>query len=319
MSNQSNVFGRAYEYICIETLNREINKFRKSVIEKNSTYETAKECWNIIDEETKIIFENSALSATYSIFDLEPMITEKGIDYLVLKMQKDQEGEVGDVRDIIIIRNAERWKIGLSIKHNHFAVKHSRLAPRLDFGERWYGIKCSDSYWNDIIPIFKYINSKKEQGLKWSELEDKESDVYVPLLRAFINEIRRNYNEHPELPKKLVEYLLGEFDFYKVISIDNKKVTQIQSYNLRGTLNQASKESKPKVVIPIAKLPTRIINIDFKPKSNNTIELYLDEGWQFSFRIHNASTYVENSLKFDIQIVGMPASIISIESKWNEE
>ena len=319
MSNQSNVFGRAYEYICIETLNREINKFRKSVIEKNSTYETAKECWNIIDEETKIIFENSALSATYSIFDLEPMITEKGIDYLVLKMQKDQEGEVGDVRDIIIIRNAERWEIGLSIKHNHFAVKHSRLGPRLDFGERWYGIKCSDSYWNDIIPIFKYINSKKEQGLKWSELEDKESDVYVPLLRAFINEIRRNYNEHPELPKKLVEYLLGEFDFYKVISIDNKKVTQIQSYNLRGTLNQASKESKPKVVIPIAKLPTRIINIDFKPRSNNTIELYLDEGWQFSFRIHNASTYVENSLKFDIQIVGMPASIISIESKWNEE
>ena len=29
MSNQSNVFGRAYEYICIETLNTEINKHRK--------------------------------------------------------------------------------------------------------------------------------------------------------------------------------------------------------------------------------------------------------------------------------------------------
>lgn len=319
MSNQSNVFGRAYEYICIETLNREINKFRKSVIEKNSTYETAKECWNIIDEETKIIFENSALSATYSIFDLEPMITEKGMDYLVLKMQKDQEGEVGDVRDIIIIRNAERWEIGLSIKHNHFAVKHSRLGPKLDFGERWYGIKCSDSYWNEIKPIFEYINTKREQELKWSELEDKENDVYVPLLKAFMSEIKRKYKNHPELPKKLVEYLLGEFDFYKVISIDNKKVTQIQSYNLRGTLNQASQKSKPKIVIPIAKLPTRIVNIDFKPQSNNTIELYLDEGWQFSFRIHNASTYVENSLKFDIQIVGMPASIISIDCKWNEK
>ena len=42
----------------------------------------------------------------------------------------------------------------------------------------------------------------------------------------------------------------------------------------------------------------------------------MDEGWQFSFRIHNASTYVENSLKFDIQIVGMPASIISIDCMW---
>ena len=116
MSNQSNVFGRAYEYICIETLNEEINKLRKSVIEKNSTYEIAKECWNIIDKETKVIFKNSALSATYSIFDLEPMIIEKGFDDLILKMQKDQEGQIGDVRDIIIIRNAEKWENRIKYK-----------------------------------------------------------------------------------------------------------------------------------------------------------------------------------------------------------
>ena len=236
---------------------------------------------------------------------------------MVLKMQKDEEGEIGDVRDIIIIRNAEKWEIGLSIKHNHLAVKHSRLGAKLDFGERWYGIKCSDDYWNDIAPIFEFINSKKEQGLKWSDLENKDIDVYVPLLNAFMNEIKRNTDKHSDLPKKLVEYLLGEFDFYKVISIDNKKITQIQTYNLRGTLNKPSKKETPKTIIPIAKLPTRIVNIDFKPESNNTIELYMNEGWQFSFRIHNASTYVENSLKFDIQIVGMPASIISIDCKWN--
>ena len=236
---------------------------------------------------------------------------------MVLKMQKDEEGEIGDVRDIIIIRNAEKWEIGLSIKHNHFAVKHSRLGAKLDFGERWYGIKCSDDYWNDIAPIFEFINSKKEQGLKWSDLENKDIDVYVPLLNAFMNEIKRNADKHSDLPKKLVEYLLGEFDFYKVISIDNKKITQIQTYNLRGTLNKPSKKETPKTIIPIAKLPTRIVNIDFKPESKNTIELYMNEGWQFSFRIHNASTYVENSLKFDIQIVGMPASIISIDCKWN--
>ena len=27
----------------------------------------------------------------------------------------------------------------------------------------------------------------------------------------------------------------------------------------------------------------------------------MDEDWQISFRIHSASTYIENSLKFDIQ------------------
>ncbi|WP_386698102.1 HaeIII family restriction endonuclease [Lonepinella sp. MS14436] len=38
--------------------------------------------------------------------------------------------------------------------------------------------------------------------------------------------------------------------------------------------------------------------------------------WQFSFRIHNASTKVEPSLKFDIQFIGMPTAIVSIDCKW---
>ena len=42
----------------------------------------------------------------------------------------------------------------------------------------------------------------------------------------------------------------------------------------------------------------------------------MDEGWQFTFRIHNASTLVEPSLKFDIQIVGMPTAIITINCIW---
>lgn len=114
----------------------------------------------------------------------------------------------------------------------------------------------------------------------------------------------------------MVEYLLGQFDFYKIIGIDNKKITQIQPFNLRGTLNQASKKSKPYLVIPVSELPTRIVNIGFRPGSNNTVELYLDGGWQFGFRIHNAASNVETSLKFDIQIIGMPATIIAINCKW---
>ena len=47
--------------------------------------------------------------------------------------------------------------------------------------------------------------------------------------------------------------------------------------------------------------------------------MYLDGGWQFSFRIHNASTLVETSLKFDIQIIKMPDAIISIECPWKVE
>lgn len=62
----------------------------------------------------------------------------------------------------------------------------------------------------------------------------------------------------------MVEYLLGEFDFYKVISIDSKRITRIQSYNMHGQLNRASKTIKPQIHIPVACLPTRIVNLEFK-------------------------------------------------------
>ena len=132
-----------------------------------------------------------------------------------------------------------------------------------------------------------------------------------------MDEIIRSSNSNAEVPQRMVEYLLGEFDFYKVISIDSRRITQIQTYNLHGRLNQASRISKPKIEVPIAYLPTRIVSLEFKPNSTNTVELYMDGGWQFSFRIHNASTKVETSLKFDIQIVGMPTTIISIDCKWH--
>ena len=55
----------------------------------------------------------------------------------------------------------------------------------------------------------------------------------------------------------------------------------------------------------------------FKTNSSNTVEMYLNNGWQLSFRIHNASSKVEPSLKFDVQFIGMPISILNIECKWS--
>ena len=148
-------------------------------------------------------------------------------------------------------------------------------------------------------------------------MPNKEDDVYIPLLNAFKDELERQNNMFgQDIPRLMIEYLLGEFDFYKVIGIDSKRITQIQSYNLRGTLNKQGNNRKRSMELPISALPTRIVSLEYKPNSKNTLELYLDGGWQFSFRIHNASTKVESSLKFDIQIIGMPTSIISIDCKW---
>ena len=317
MSNQSNDKGRAYEYICLQTLFREINDIRPAEIIENSSFYAALRAWETIDIKTRGTLIISAKAAVSTLFDMEPMIIEDDDDCVELYIQPDTQGEVGDVRDIIIVRKDIRWEIGLSIKHNHFAVKHSRLGKSLDFGDRWFGVPCSQDYWDEIRPIFTYIDQEKQANKKWSELPSKAEDVYIPLLNAFVNEINKANAENKDIPRKMVEYLLGQFDFYKVISIDNKNVTQIQTYNLRGTLNRASNKEQPKIIVPVSSLPTRIVSLEFKPGSDNTVELYMDGGWQFSFRIHNASTYVETSLKFDIQIIGMPASIISINCSWN--
>lgn len=317
MSEQSNNQGRAYEYICLTTLCKEINKIRKAEIIDNSAFKATFHAWGLMPASFQSILVESASAAVATIFDMEPMILEQSSDILKLKIQTDNEGKEGDVRDILITRSDVQWEIGLSIKHNHFAVKHSRLAKTLDFGSKWFGIPCSDTYWITVKPIFDYLAVEKSANKKWSELPSKDTTVYVPLLQAFIDEINRSCAIDSSIPSKMVEYLLGEFDFYKIISIDSKRLTKIQSYNLHGTLNRASRVLKPKISVPVACLPTRIVSLNFKPNSTNTVELYMDGGWQFSFRIHNASTEVETSLKFDIQIVGMPTTIISIDCKWN--
>ena len=317
MSEQSNSQGRAYEYICLITLYNEINRLRKAEIELNSAYNAAFHAWSSVNPQFQNILTESAKSAVTTIFDMEPMITEPSEDLLKLKIQTDNKGKDGDVRDIVITRADMQWEIGLSIKHNHFAVKHSRLGKSLDFGKKWFGIPCSEKYWSDIKPIFDYLQVQKNNKRNWSDLQHKDKDVYIPLLKAFMNEIRQSSISNSEVPKRMVEYLLGEFDFYKVISIDKQRITQIQTYNLHGKLNQASKVSKPRIEVPVAFLPERIISLDFKPNSSNTVELYMDGGWQFGFRIHNAATEVETSLKFDIQIIGMPTAIISMDCRWN--
>lgn len=316
MSSKSNDQGRAYEFISLLTLAEEVQMLRPVTIIKNSSYFAAKRSWGTLSNEMKNAYKASSYVAVAKIFDLEPRILEDCEDVLELLIQADAKGKEGDVRDILIIRRDIQWEIGLSIKHNHFAVKHNRLSKKLDFGAKWYGIPCSQSYWDNIKPIFDYLGEEKKKHSKFDELPNKEKDVYIPLLAAFINEIKYQYQVFEDIPRKLVEYLLGKYDFYKVISIDKIRTTQIQAYNLHASLNQNSKSQKASIEIPVASLPTRIVHLDFVPSKTNTVELYMDEGWQFSFRIHNAATFVEPSLKFDIQVVGMPTAIITINCFW---
>lgn len=317
MSASNNNQGRAYEYAWITALFKTLSPIRETGIVCNSSLNANKRAWDAISQEKRNLFTVSANAAVEAILELEPRMEENNGDTLFLEFQKDEAGESGDVRDIVIRRDDIEWEIGLSIKHNHTAVKHSRLSHVLDFGSEWYGIPCSEQYWNDVAPIFDMLNQEKNKRTNWSDLPDKDRNVYIPLLQAFLDEVNRVSHKDSNVAIRMFEYLVGVKDYHKIVSNDSKQVTFIHTFNLHGTLNKPSRIKVSAFDAPIAVMPTEIIATRFKPGSKTTVEIYMDNGWSFSFRIHSASTRVQPSLKFDVQFISTPVSVLHIECKWN--
>lgn len=211
----------------------------------------------------------------------------------------------------------QKWEIGVSAKNNHKAVKHSRLSSTIDFGSKWLGIKSSDTYFKTVRPIFEELRKIKNESNStklWSELDDHHSTVYLPILTAFIAEIKNLHKKNPSVVSaNLITYLIGTKDFYKVIK--SRNLIEIQAYNLRGTLNLPFKKIKPKYKTLQIPLPTKISSIGFKKGSKNTVIVEMDNDWSLSFRIHNASSRVEPSLKFDVNLLKSPSQLF--KNKFN--
>ncbi len=317
MSSKSNDQGRAFEYACILELKDRIEGYRAVKVD-NESVSAAKRAWKTQTKEIQASYLRAADAFIEILFSAEPLILETGSnkDILVISINKDSDAESGDVRDVVLTRDAIRWDIGLSMKHNHFAAKHSRLSGSIDFGNKWYGIPCDKSYWETIAPIFDALRQLKKENIAWQDIKDKERNVYIPMLNAFMTELNRAYTEDNSITKRLTSYLLGTRDFYKVVAVDKKASTEFQAFNLRGELNHNGKHTKATLFIPVSELPNEIIKLRFKPNSTNTVEMYMNNGWALSFRIHNASKTVEPSLKFDIQFLGVPANIITINCEW---
>ena len=204
-----------------------------------------------------------------------------------IEMQSDMKGAEGDVRDILV--ETHSGTVGISAKHRHSAVKHSRLSDTIDFGRDWYGVPCSTEYWRRAKPIFGELRNRF--GL-WRDMGDEKKEIYLSVLDAFMYETRKN-----AIPEKMMRYLLGKYDFYKIIK-ENGDVS-LTSFNMDGSLKWGKRIA----------MPNTIIDISMKPNSPTTVIMNFDHGWQLSFRIHNANSMIEPSLKFDVQLIGLPMNL----------
>lgn len=318
--------GKAFEYACVIALCEQLDYGQEIIIEQSPQMDTAKKMYEEMNDNMKDALDAAARSSVRIIKRLEPQLVEsKEHPPLFLSLQSDAAGIKGDVRDVICLRKQNGWEIGLSCKHNHHAVKHSRLSDTIDFGNEWLNTPCSKEYFDKVVPLFNDLRLLRDSSklvkkpALWNDIEDKANKYYIPVLQAFMDELRRISTESTDVPEKLIRYLLGRYDFYKVITDDKNRTTRVEAINLAGTLNQSSGNLKSITKIPMLKMPTQFYHINFKPGSNNTIEVVCDEGWQISMRIHSASSRVEPSLKFDVNLISLPSSVHSQIEPWDND
>lgn len=305
--------GKAFEYALLFEFYERLKNLTKISIIESEPYKTALKHFESFNDKEQSQYRLNASFAVNFLLDIEPRLSN-GIndeDILELEIVTDKAGQIGDVRDVLAIRSLQKWEIGISAKNNHRAVKHSRLSNDIDFGKKWLDIPCSAQYFSSVKPIFdNLIQLRKESNatMKWSALGDYHSSVYVPVLNAFKEELIKLDEENPGIvAQALIQYLIGNQDFYKVIKGKNK--VEIQAYNLHGTLNLPFENIKPKAKVSKLKLPSRLIEVVYQENSQTTLLVTLNEGWQISFRIHNASSRIEPSLKFDINLVSSPHTL----------
>ncbi len=305
--------GKAFEYALLNEFSERLKQVTQVTVIKNDIFNNALNCFETFSQKEKDAYSLNASFAVNFLLDIEPRLSHhiNQDDILELEIVADKVGQSGDVRDVLAIRSSQQWEIGISAKNNHRAVKHSRLSNDINFGEKWIGISASTNYFATIQPIFDNLSelrTSSKETMKWQSLGDYHSSVYVPILNAFKDELIKLDRENPGVvASRLVEYLIGNQDFYKVIKGRNK--VEIQAYNLHGTLNLPFGSIKPKAKVSKLKLPTRLIEVVFQENSKTTLLVTLNEGWQISFRIHNASSRVEPSLKFDINLVSSPHTL----------
>ncbi|UNE54067.1 HaeIII family restriction endonuclease [Bartonella machadoae] len=286
--------GKAFEY----ALAMGFKKVTKAPIKFNSSFQIAESFYNLLNDSKKRLLDLASIEAAVFLQLHDKNI--RGTKTIIL--QEDSVGIKGDVRDIIL--ETPENPVGVSAKHNHNAIKHPRLSNKIDFGKEWTRYPCSSLYFNETKPIFDYLAELRNKKMLFRDIDDKENRIYLPILKAFSKELQRLcFDYQDKFVKSLFQYIIGSYDFYKVIVDTKSKQKQviIQSFNLNGTLGYGRKW----------RIPSRILSLEIKPESKNKLIIIFEDGWSISFRIHSASSKVESSLKFDIQFVGLSSQVIS--------
>lgn len=315
--------GKAFEYVCLETVRQRASSLGINVkVTEDSNFKVGKANFEALSSEQQTKLKTGSDVAIKFIFEHEPYLKDDvTARHLKLKMASDKDGQEGDVRDILILRWSDKrnkeWSCGISCKHNHDAIKHPRVPIRKDgdFLSNW--TKGEFSMSKEGLEIIEKLGELLDTkvGKTWKDsFVDKETAVYKPIIKVVAQEIESR-KENAAFVKTLFQFLLGKFDFYKVMSYDEEELTRVTIFDFNGTLNQPSDNLKPSKKIKKTPLPKKILSVW---NDNSYIEIHFDGGWAIRMRLHNASSKIEKSLKFDARLLGIPESLLNLSFDWKK-
>jgi hypothetical protein len=318
--------GKALEYACLTELARRLAAHPATIIRLTDSPagRTAQRRYDALAPAARKSYDAGAQAGIESVMRLERMLLQ-GTGRFTLVMQADAQGAAGDVRDIVVEHDTG-WKLGILVKHNNDAAKHPRLSGDLDFARQWLGMSASAEYFAGVKSVFDELESYAATGSHWSAMGLRESEkaqrFYRPVLLALRNELRRRLTATPTAPVAFLRYMTGRSDFYKLIISIKKRRNELQAFNFDGELGRAAttthaaSAAPPPVVVPRLRLPTKLLGIDFKRDSLNTLIAQFDAGWSLSMRLHSASSRVERSLKLDVRLISVPAEMLKQTLVW---
>ncbi|MCF7870059.1 MAG: HaeIII family restriction endonuclease [Candidatus Omnitrophica bacterium] len=283
IGNISDRNGRALEYKIIDFLISNDSVFKiKLTPQALSDQKRDKQKYDSLPDELK----SSYLRCAQIIHDwLLSIIPDRAI---IVHKITDSQAKSGNVTDICII--GKKKEINLSIKHNHFALKHQRppttakwcgyaegSAEDLQFRKQYKVVV--DKFLENakrLSPNAKYFRDLN--NLEETYIADKLYKPVCKLVSDTINNLCINKNN----VESLFKFLAGDGDFYKIIDMPGEVL--ILNFNA-------------------VSLPESVQAITEK---KNYVNLSFSNGWRLSMRLHTASSKLGRSLKFDTQARKLP-------------
>ena len=278
--------------------------------------------WEDADEERDLAYRQ-AEPAMERIASHEPYIFETGgeplsirLNYLDRRLERDSFGEIMlerpdlDWRFAISVKSDARILSALPVADRELDMDQDRIMNSFnaidDFGDRIFGIPCSNDYFDDMNEIL--LNIAPRDNENWSELVKDDSFVYgkliTPMLKAMGREFPRIFKFHPEAPQKLFDYFYGQMDYYFIKPINELKVTRIGCVNARGYLGRmpGNRNLKtPKTGFPSELYDVRMATGKYGEVSRDTLQLAFDGGWSLCITMYPVyDKYGE--LGFDLQV-----------------